>query len=332
MLAYFDIENLSSFAESSAKAQFADCNRMLRGHFDLHFNFTREQLEEETKRNPAIQSWITTMTQGVKGSISYIKDEQYPPRPLKSNTHKSFNREHLSAVYLINDPRIAAFKANGCILYGGVGEEVDVLSTLFKDDDYQFQKTLEIRKMTGWDILNPFVMPATDIIIVDQYCLSDDSIYEYNIYKLIEVLSQKIRNSSVNIIIFTLPESHNRISNIDFIPAWAEIRAVIKRKVKAITGQDPKVTFVLSRTLEEHDRTIFTNYQYLVSGDTINLFDSGWNVISKGRHLGVYSLAHQDHLQAMKSFLDDMQKAIDKTKGLNPDSIKFDKESLFLNF
>ena len=332
MRAYFDIENLSSFAKSSAKAQFADCNRMLRGHFDLYFNFTKQELEEEAKNNPAILSWITTMTQGVRGTISYIEGDHYPPRPLKSNTHKSFDREHLSAVYLINDPRIATFKANGCVLYGGKGEEVEVLSSLFKDDDYQFQKSLEIRRMTGWDNLNPYMMPATDVIIVDQYCLSDDTIYEYNIYRFIEILSQKIRNASLNIIIFTLPECHNRSSNVDFIPAWGEIKAAIKRKVKAITGQDPKVTFVLSRTLEEHDRTIFTNYQYFVSGDTINLFDSGWNVISRGRHFGIYSLAHRDHLAAMKNFLDDMQTAINKTKALNPDSIKFDKESLFLSF
>lgn len=332
MLAYFDLENLSSFAESSAKAQFADCNRMLRGHFDLHFNFTKEQLEEQAKKNPAILSWITTMTQGIKGTISYFKGEPSPPRPLKSNSHKSFNREQLSAVYLINDPRIATIKANGCILYGGVGDEVEVLSSLFKDEDYQFQKSLEIRRMTGWDNLEPFMMPTTDIIIVDQYCLSDDTIYEYNIYRLIETLCQKIKNTSVNIVIFTLPESHNRTNNTDFVPVWSDIRLAIKKKVKAVTGQDPKVTFVLSRTLEEHDRTVFTNYQYFVSGDTINLFDSRWNVISKGRHFGVYSLAHRDHLQAMKSFLEDMQKAIDKTKSLNPESIKFDKESLFLNF
>lgn len=332
MHAYFDIENLSSFTRASAKAQFADCNRMLRGHFDIHFNFTKKDLEQEATNNPAIMPWLTTMTQGVKGSISYLGDESYPPRPLKTNTHKSFDRERLSAVYLINDPRIATIKANGCILYGGVGEEVDVLSTLFKDDDYQFQKSLEIRKMTGWDNLNPYIMPTSDIIIVDQYCLSDDNIYEYNIYKLIEVLCQQIRNASVNIIIFTLPESHDRIRNVDFIPAWGDIRAAIKRKVKSITGLDPKVTFVLSRTLEEHDRTIFTNYQYLVSGDTINIFDSQWNVISHGRHLGIYSMAHTDHLQAMKSFLDDMQTSIDKIKGINQDNIKYDKESCFLTF
>lgn len=332
MHAYFDIENLSSFTKSSAKSQFADCNRMLRGHFDLHFNFTKNDLEQEAKVNPAILPWLTTMTQGVKGNISYLDGEPYTPRPLKSNTYKAYDKEHLSAVYLINDPRIATIKANGCILYGGVGEEVDVLSTLFKDNDYQFQKSLEIRKMTGWDNLNPYIMPATDIIIVDQYCLSDNNIYEYNIYKLVEVLCQHIRNASVNIIIFTLPESHDRIRNVNFVPTWGDIRASIKRKVKAITGQDPNVTFVLSRALEEHDRTIFTNYQYLVSGDTINIFDSQWNVISHGRHFGIYSLAHTDHLQAMKSFLDDMQDAIDKIKGLNQDNIKYDKESCYLNF
>ena len=332
MQAYFDIENLSSFTKSSAKAQFDDCNRMLRGHFDLKFNFTKKDLEEKAKENPAILSWLTTMTQGFKGSISYSQGEPFPPHPLKSNTHKSFDLEQLMSIYLINDPRIAKIKENGCIMYAPIGEEVEVLSSLFKDSDYQFQKSFELRKMTGWSDLDGLITPTSDIIIADQYCLSDPNVYENNIYTLLSVLCQKVNNVMTNIIIFTQPSNYDRVNKYTFEPDWANIRAAIKRKVKSTTGMEPKVTFVLASDMGEHDRTVFTNYQYLVPGDTINLFDSQWRVISHGRHLGVYSLAHRDHPQAMRNFIADMQAIIDKIKTRNPEQIKFDKESLFLNF
>ncbi len=332
MIAYFDIENLSSYTKSSGKDLFEDCNRMIKGQFDLIFNFTKEELQMESKNNPSIMMWITQMTQGIKGKISFSNGIVFPVRPLKSNIHKSFNREQLTAAYLINDPRITSIKENGCILYSGVGEEVEVLSSLFKDEDYQFQKDLEIRKMTSWNNLDPYMMPATDIIIVDQYCFSDDTLYENNIYSLIDVLCQKINNSAINITVLTLPSNYDRNSHISFTPDWAAIKTAIKRKVKSTTGIEPKVTFVLSKTLEEHDRTIFTNYQYFVSGDTINYFNSKNELISNGRHFSIKSLARRDHLEAMNSFIDDMQAIINNVKRLNADNIKFDKESCFLSF
>lgn len=332
MIAYFDIENLSSYIKSKAKDAFEDCNRMIKRQFDLVFNFTKEELQKESKNNPAILMWITQMTQGIAGKITYSNGSVFPVRPLKSNTHKSFNREQLSAAYLINDPRIANIKENGCILYSGVGEEVEVLSSLFKDEDYQFQKDLEIRKMNSWNNLNPYMMPATDIIIVDQYCFSDETLYENNIFSLINVLCQKIKNSAINITILTLPSNFDRKSRQNFTPDWGNIKTVIKRKVKSITGFEPKVTFVLSNTLEEHDRTIFTNYQYFVSGDTINYFNSKNELISNGRHFSIKSLARRDHLEAMSNFIDDMQAIINNVKRLNADNIKYDKESCFLSF
>ena len=328
MYAYFDIENLSSFVKSSAKEKFADCNRMLKTHFDIKFNFPKKKMLEY----PELMPWITSMTQGAKGSVDYLDDRVYPPRPLKSNTHKDFDKEHLSAVYLLNDERIGNIMNNGAIMYAGVGQEVDVLSSLIKDDDYGFEKEFQVRHLKNWNALDDHITPTTDIIVVDQYIFSDDNIYDYNIYALLERLCHKVRNSSVNIIIFTLPSNYNRISKFEFTPDWGAIRAKIKSIIKRITGLDPKVTFVLPRRLEEHDRTVFTNYQYLVSGDTLNYFDSQWRVITNGRFLRIESAAHTDHYAAAMAFIDDMQAIINETKRLNPDSIKYDKSSYYLNF
>ena len=326
MLAYFDIENLSSFVKASAnqKELFLDCCRMLRSHFDLKFNFAKKKMLEY----PELMPWITSMTQGAKGTVDFLNDRVYPPRPLKTNTYKEFDKEHLSAVYLINDERIGTIMNNGAIMYASTGSEICVLSSLIKDGDYSFEKEFQVRQLKGWDFLDNYVTPTTDIIVVDQYICSDTNLYEFNIYALIGKLCRKVHNSPVNIIIFTLPSNYNRITRYDFTPDWSAIRAKIKANIKRITGVDPKVTFVLCRSMNEHDRTVFTNYQYLSSGDTLNYFDSQGRVISNGRFLRIASVAKREHYDAAMSFIDDMQSIIDR----NPNGVLFDKSSNYLHF
>lgn len=329
MLAYFDIENLTSYVSSSASSKFADCNRMLRHHFDIHFNFPKDEL----KKYPEVMSWITVMNDGVAGKDPVFSSTVFPPRPLKSNTHRDFNLEQLSAVYLLNDDRMEMLMRNGAIMYSGVGTEVEILSSLIRDDiDYGFVKQLEVKQMRNWDNLDSHMTPATDVIIVDQYLFSDDSIYEYNAYTLIAKICQKIKNTPVNIVFFTPPDFYNRMTKITFTPNWGVVKSAIKQRVKSVTGQDPKITFVFSRNLEEHDRTIFTNYQYLVSGDSFNYFDSKWRVITNGRYLSLHSVAHRGHFATATNFIADMQVILDEVKRLSADNIKYDKESYFLKF
>ena len=328
MLAYFDIENLTSYVSSSASSKFADCNRMLRHHFDIHFNFPKDEL----KKHPDVMNWIKVMNDGVDKDPVF-SSTVFPPRPLKSNTHRDFNREQLSAVYLLNDDRMEMLMRNGAIMYSGVGTEVEILSSLIRDDiDYGFDKQLEVKHMRNWDNLDSHMTPATDVIIVDQYLFSDDSIYEYNAYSLIAKICQRIKNTPVNIVFFTPPDFYNRMTKITFTPNWGIIKSSIKQRVKSVTEQDPKITFVFSRNLEEHDRTIFTNYQYLVSGDSFNYFDSQWRIITNGRYLNLHSVAHRGHFVTAMNFVSDMQVILDEVKRLSPDNIKYDKESFFLKF
>ena len=329
MLAYFDIENLISYVSSSASSKFADCNRMLRHHFDFHFNFPKEEL----RKYPEVLKWITVMTDGIEGKDPEFSTTFFPPRPLKSNTHREFDREHLSAVYLLSDERMEMLMNNGAILYSGIGSEVEVLSRLIRDDvDYGFVKQIDVPEMANWDCLESHSTPATDIIIVDRYLFSDERIYENNVYSLLSKVCSRIKNTAVNIVFFTPPDFYDRISKMTFTPNWVATKDAIKKRVEAVTGQKPKVTFVFSRNLEEHDRTIFTNYQYFVSGDTFNYFSSSWKVISNGRYLNIHSMAHRNHYKTAFSFLSDMQKVIDEVRKVNADHIQFDKESYYLKF
>ena len=238
--------------------------------------------------------------------------------------HKAFDKDQLSAVYLLSDERIGAIKSFGCLLLADVGDEVDVLSSLFHED-YQYDKSIEIRTMKGWEDLQPYITPLTDVIIVDQYCFSDDTLYERNIQSLLAVLCSRSKMAT-NIIIFTRPCFRG------FTPRWNAIKETIKKNVKAITNTPPKVTFVLSSNMHEHDRTIFTNYKYFVSGDSLNYFNSKGNVISRGRYFEMHSLAKRDSYKAMANFIEDMQQIINHVNTNNRDNIVGDKVSLYLHF
>ena len=88
------------------------------------------------------------MTDGIEGKDPEFSTTFFPPRPLKSNTHREFDREHLSAVYLLSDERMEMLMNNGAILYSGIGSEVEVLSRLIRDDvDYGFVKQIDVPEM-----------------------------------------------------------------------------------------------------------------------------------------------------------------------------------------
>lgn len=296
---------------------------MLKQHFDIKFNFNKDDI----KKDEDLRIFMTELTQGIKGSTEFLCDKIYPPRPLKSNTHRFFDKDHLSAVYLINDERISTIMDNGTIMYAGVGNEVDELSRLIKDDYGGFSTDIQVQQLKDWDFLDKYITPMTDIIIADRYILLDDTLYEYNIYPLLRKLCQKVRNASVNITFFTTRPDNQRRT-----PRWDTIRREIRSRIQQITGQAPKVTFVLFYKMPEHDRTIFTNYQCLCSGDSLNYFDSKNGVITNGRYLTIKSAAHRNNYINAMQFINDMQTLINKLKRDNPDAILFDKSSCYLKF
>lgn len=324
---YIDKTNLKSYVMSSANPVFADCNRMLSNKFDLKFNFSKEEIAEDSN----ILQWITTMNDGFKGSISW--DVDHPQRPIKSNSHTSFTREQLSSVYLVDDERIDQLKEYGILLYGGVGKEIEVLSSLIMEgSDYSFVKQLPIKHLTHWNNVRKYTSPCSDIILVDQYIFSFQELYEVNVCGLIDEVCSHAKNAKINIVILTLPSCRDKKTGTTFTPNWMTIRNKIKSIVEKNIGTSPNVTFILSSNLGEHDRTIFTNYKTIESGDTFNYFDSKWKVISSGRHIEIFSLAEREFYANSMQFVTDMQKILENTQKVNVDNVIGDKKSNYLKF
>ena len=121
--------------------------------------------------------------------------------------------------------------------------------------------------------------------------------------------------ASVNIVIFSL--NQDPVDNS--VPNWNKIVEQIRNRVSKNTTVNPSVTIVSATkdTLDEHDRSVFTNYKFISSGDSFNYFDENWHKATRGRYLNVYSLSSKDNNNIAEKLISDLQGVYDKVCILN---------------
>lgn len=124
---YIDKENLLSLINSRTENLYNDCIKILKKQLNIFFNFPKDDLKSDDK----LMAWFTSFQEGVGGNNVFSFGNNFPQRPLKSNSHKAFNSHQLSSIYLINDERFDVLKATGTILLGKPGEELIILNSLF---------------------------------------------------------------------------------------------------------------------------------------------------------------------------------------------------------
>lgn len=344
MRVYIDKENLLSLLSSSKDPRYEDCIRMLQKQCDVFFNFSKEEIikhpisEIDSINQEKLHAFVTDLGDGKWKKWQRLKDNEdpFPSRPLRTDIY-SGNQNDMMAVYLLNDNKTEAFQREGCLLIYPIGAELDALGNMILDDDYGFSKPIYIRDLQNWDETNTYLSPCTDIIIVDRYIFNaDETILQYNVYSLIAQLSHKARQRKINICIVTDKERRDEV--VDWKSILSKVKDVVKRKTRA----EPNVTIVkmpkdLPRELHEHDRTIFTNYKYIYSGDTLLYFGSKMDngrtsIISSGRLLTLLSFGKEDNFSLGMTFINDIQKLVDEVKKISPYFIEGDKKSNFINF
>ena len=246
----------------------------------------------------------------------------------------TFTPEQLSSVYCLskeNDPKLEGHIQKGNMIIASEGQEIEAMSSLFFES-FQFTKDI-FSKISSWSDLKSYISPCTDIIITDMYILSNPELYQHNIFQILRILGNKAKKTHVNIVIFTLNSIYIKETRSNFEPDWDKIYTKIRKCAEKHTSFN--VTFVTAskETLDEHDRTIFTNYKYYSSGDSLNYFNSSGNEITTGRYLHAHSIAERDNEANIKKYLDDMQEIINAIiKKNNTDLIKKDKKCNFLVF
>ena len=331
MQVFIDKANAISLVQSKklGSEAYDNCMKMLKYHGDLMFQFPKEEL----KSSSDLMDWIRIFADDFKGDMQWGLP-LFPPRPLKSNLYKQMpNRDYLSSAYLLDDEKADTIHRKGILQFSPVGKELNILSNLILTEDGQLNHTLEPSKMKGWSDVSNYQSPLTDIILIDKFIFSNPDVVEYNLRALLKQICSIVHDTKINIVIFTEPDSYVKETKITYVPDFDRMRNTIKNEIEQQTGVPANVTFILSHDLGEHDRTLFTNMKYYVSGDSYNYFDSQNRVITEGRYLHIHSMASRTNYNIGMNFVEDMQQIIEKVKKINnPDLIKGDKESNYLHF
>ena len=317
MTAYFDIENLESFLAQPKNEFFDDCRKLLRKQLDLSFNFRKEDF----KKSEALMHFLKDLSEGIGDKKINYYENKFPLRSIKSNSHKDFSNEELLSAYFINDETIDKLKNKEELLIADVGEEMNLFRMLFLNNtDYKFERKLRIGdQFTAWEDFNNFYCPYIDSIIVDNFILSDKSLFETNLKGIVRnTLKDGIRKK-INIIIFLKADQEN----VPFNELKSEIRKIVEEKYT----DAPNVTIIKHYT--EHDRTILKNFVRVYSGDTFNYFLSDGSKTTKGKEIHFSSIADKENYNLYLRMLSDLQKIVDNSLSQN---IVGDKESRFLNF
>lgn len=323
MNAYFDLANLRSFAKAGGHQNFQICCNMLRHNFNIHFNFRKEDLDKEKKQSKmAIQTLLKEMTRnrGENDSISW--GEVFPARPLSADIYSTMTKEQLTSIYFLDDNNIDEMVNQGCLLFASEGNELKVLSSLLFEGRDIPTKKYPVRDMRNWQVIKDNACPCTDIIIIDPYFFAQNEIfYEFNSYRIIELLSQ-YNTREIDVVIFTLKD------NVIFKRIESQLKEIESLRNKL------KLTFVVlpeSGEWKEHDRTIITNYKMFDSDPSFTYFEGDGKNVSHGRWLNVNSLGDRDIRKMSLQCICDLQKMIDERKtGVN--TIIGDKKSKLLKF
>ena len=328
MNVYIDKENLISiYNKRNASEIVADGIKLLKKHCNLFFNFKKEiVLAEEV-----IGAIIRQLSQGLgeKTSQTFL-ETKFPERPIKDNIHRDIDKQ---CILLVNED-VHGINTVGGILAGAVGDEEKIFNSLFlHNHEYGFDRRLKIGKhFRNWNDIIDFALPFTDIIIIDQFIFSEFDRANHNLHRFLESIHHN-KTLKTNIVIFI------KNGEIELGKELKDFTKIIRDSIKSATNKKANITVIEVRdiknikSLAEHDRTVFTNYLRIYSGDTIsNYFNNDGTKKTNGREIEFSSLAKTEYFDLSKELITDMQNIINWYKENNPDAIQGDKKSNFLNF
>lgn len=310
---------------------------MLRQNFNLCFTFKKECIQREKKQSLAsIMNLMRQLTSNRGNSEAFQWDTMFPERPLKEDVYDIMSIEQLMSVYLLDDPNVSTIASHGCMLFGGEGQEMKVLSQLLIEGRLIPSKPFAIREMADWSVIEDNASPCTDITIVDPYLFAQSEfLYEKNAYLIIEKLAKYNHQYPLNIVIFTFKDYLDMIDgkkgrrDVLFTPIMRSIKAKLQER----SNVEHNITFVIMPETKgkEHDRYIITNYKTFNPGNSFTFFDDKNQNISTGRFFNVYTHGDKDIRNLSISTITDLQCIINDVKG-GINTIIGDKKSRFFTF
>jgi hypothetical protein len=163
-----------------------------------------------------------------------------------------------------------------------------------------------VRKKTGdfhsWEILKDYLYKITDIVIADNYILSDRSILDANLIQMLKVIYNGRNDINLTIISY----SKNPFDITD-------LKNDLTNKLKMHNLRDSFNLILLNSEIKEHDRGIFTNYIRIKSGDSFNYFNSKGEIITKGTELDFKNLTDPENYSLNQITLNALKEKVNKT-------------------
>jgi hypothetical protein len=332
MTIYFDKGNLQALVDSPSNENFYDALKTIRYHLNIRFNFPKTELVKSEK----ISAFFKQITQGRANLTLEFDNTKIPARPIRSTLHKKLEPKRRSVLLLEESTEsLDACKRVGACMIGGLGEEVSTINRFYLGNlEAGYNRSFVVGNqdtevgLNSWSDLKPFTLPFSDLIITDRYILRGKrKVVEENLVDLFRVFHQG-REVKSNIVLFTLKPDNN-----NFWCTYDLINELVADCTRNNNGEIANFTLVWSTNSDDivHDRNIFTNYQWLHSGSSLNYFH-GKRLLAKGSTLTVNNLVNRPYRKCAESLLEEIQVGLTSIKKNFPNYIQGDKKSNFLTF
>ncbi|MDO4971803.1 MAG: hypothetical protein Q4E41_06895 [Bacteroidales bacterium] len=321
-----DFENFCSYLEVVDK----ESNQALKDGCEWYFTFGKDKLRKLKKSIKHKYSiWVKDFSKNSKDNEPKW-NVLLPDIENISKKNRKERFEILTSLYFTNCDSFISMGNNSQILVAPKGKEMEAIRSLQIEEKFVGTKAYNTRKFINWDVIKNNCQTCSDIIFVDLYAFSQEEIeFEKNAYQIILDICTPLNNSYVNIVFFTRRE--NNYNGIRYTTPVSSIIRNLKQRILDFNGCQANITFVLIKN-EEHDRTIFTNFNFFDSGDTYMYFrQKEESSVSKGRLFHVNSYLDKDIYLLTKESLNDLQKLVDEKNRLLG-GIMGDKICNFLDF
>ncbi len=264
-----------------------------------------------TNYNNQENIFLTGLTTGRKGSHCHLTTGFKKP-----DEHK-FKIKNPHSVYFLNetsnDSKRDFINQNGLV----IGFKEDYFSKWKDFGITEHKKVIPIRenhleKFRSWKELDKYILPFTDLIIVDSYII-DFRVIDNNLFEIIRRFN-KSTPVPFNLTLFSFIGKEYKI----------DIKRLFRTMLSFFKRENIKcnLSIVLAPgELKEHDRNIFTNYIKINSQDSFNYFNQKNMYRTKGTELKFETLAEPENYLATKTIFNYLKMKIDEIKKL-PESEK----------
>ena len=266
-----DFQILKKFFESQPQP-IPECNEYLNDRWNSFWSFLKNGSDVciVNYRDEIESTFLTALTSGRGDSKIEIDEDFKKPHnckfPKSTEVRETFFLcEELEAdrkKYESNNGNLIAFLDNYLRTY-------EKLAFLKRPQIYSIRKNVEV-PFKGWKDFRNFLIPFTDVVLIDNYLFSDPSLIHSNFVKLLLEIDASTP-VKYNLLIITSQDKYGRIDITGISILLEQIKIDYKLKFNS--------SIILSKYHSiEHDRNIFFNYMRIKSGDSFNYFSSNGDI------------------------------------------------------